>query len=424
MRKRFDQARAKVKVPNGALYFVVYILFYPFFKIFFRLKVDREGYNPPKGPFIVVSNHVSFMDFLLTMLTIYPRRLNAVAAQKFFLYRPLNWLLPFMGCIPKNLFDPDIRSIKGMMTVLKRGGNILLYPEGRCTVAGAYMGMHKSTGKLLKKFGAPVVSCRIDGAYVCMPFWRKGFRLGRERVTLVNLLSAEDMQTLSADEINRRIDDSLNGVSAKAPAKPFCVFRPRRLLEGLQNIIYYCPRCGAEFSLETRGNSVRCTECGNTATMDREARLIPAPGCTVPATVQQWYKEQTIHEMQSLGNGMEPIKLDVNVRMPGAPGKGIVYCGKGVLSLGPGGWRYEGELCGNETLLVFPIETVPAMPFDPNDNFQIYANGSFYSFAPEGHAAACAKYATIGECAYWKFASPVQMTPGYESGFCEAPQPH
>ena len=80
-------------------------------KLLFRLKVDRKNYDPPKGPFVVVSNHVSFMDFLLVMLSLYPRRLNAVAAQKFYFYRPLDKLLPMMGCIPKNLFDPDVRSI-------------------------------------------------------------------------------------------------------------------------------------------------------------------------------------------------------------------------------------------------------------------------------------------------------------------------
>ncbi len=97
----------RIKRPNGLVYFLIYIFIYPVLKTFFRLKVDRSDYHPPKGAFIAICNHQSFLDFLLSMLTIYPRRLNPVTAKKFFLYRPLNRLLPFMGCIPKNLFDPD-----------------------------------------------------------------------------------------------------------------------------------------------------------------------------------------------------------------------------------------------------------------------------------------------------------------------------
>ena len=415
---------ADVKKPNAVIYFLVYVFIYPIFKIFFRLKVDREDYAPPKGPFIVLSNHTSFMDFLLTMLTIYPRRLNAVAAQKFYLYKPLNKLLPLMGCIPKNLFDPDIRSIKGIIKVLGRGDRILLYPEGRCTVAGAYMGMHESTGKLIKKFGAPVLSCHIDGAYTCMPFWRKGMRFGRVRVTLANLFSAEDTREMSEAEINCRIDARLGGLDARPPKKPLRVLRARRLAEGLQNILYYCPSCGSEFTLETAGNVIRCSVCGFAAEMGRDAKIAPMArrGARVssnefPDTAQKWYKLQCEHETRSLTQDMPPLTVNVTVRMPGAPGKGIVPCGRGALTLDPKGWRYDGELNGAPASLVFPIDTVPAMPFDPDDNFQIYANGGFYSFTPEGDAPACAKYATIGECAYWKFASPVRMTPGCESGF-------
>ena len=91
----------KIKRPNAVLYFLVYIFIYPFLKIGFRLKVDKSGYEPPKGPFVVVSNHASFMDFIVVMLSLYPRRMNAVAARKFFLYKPLDKLLPVMGAIPK-----------------------------------------------------------------------------------------------------------------------------------------------------------------------------------------------------------------------------------------------------------------------------------------------------------------------------------
>jgi DNA-directed RNA polymerase subunit RPC12/RpoP len=222
---------------------------------------------------------------------------------------------------------------------------------------------------------------------------------------------------MSVDEINLAIDQSLSGRDLPAPKKPFRTFRAKRLAEGLENIIYYCPKCGLEFTLETKNNTIYCSSCGNTAVMDRFAKLRPEPGSAVPESVDKWYKEQVLHEMRSLKEDMEPIKANVSVRMPLKDGMGIEPCGTGVLWLDPKGWHYDGELSGEGVNLFFPIDSVPVMPFDPHDNFQIYSNGKFYSFTPE-NARACAKYATIGECAHWRFANS-QMTPGYDSGFCE-----
>jgi 1-acyl-sn-glycerol-3-phosphate acyltransferase/DNA-directed RNA polymerase subunit RPC12/RpoP len=406
-----------VKKPNAFLYFMLYMLIYPILKIFFRLRVERGGFVLPKGPCIVLSNHLSFMDFLLVMLTLYPRRLNAVAAQKFFLYRPLGRLLPFMGCIPKNLFDPDVRAARGILSVLKRGGSVLIYPEGRCSVGGSYMGVHASIGKLVSKMGVPVTACRVDGAYACMPFWRKGIRFGRVRVTVTNLFSAEEAGQLSVAEINNRIDDCLSGRQAPPSAKPFGTFGSRRLLEGLENILYWCPACSSEFAMGTDGCVIKCSSCGNAAVMNRRAELVPYPGSTVPATVLLWNQAQTKHELRQLHGGMAPIRVDVTVRMPGAPGQGIAPSGQGILSLDPSGWRYEGVLKGEPASLFFPLQTVPALPFDPNDNFQIYSGGSFYSFTPDGNPKACAKYATLGECMYRRFSPVMEMTAGEEAGF-------
>ena len=159
----------KIKKPNAILYFLAYILAYPVLKFCFRLKVVDKDLKMPKGPYIIMSNHHTMIDFLMVMLSFYPRRLNAVGAQKWYLYKPLHKLLPMMGVIPKNMFDPDIRSIIGIKTVVNRGDGILLFPEGRCSSSNAYVGMHKSTGKLIKKFGVPVISAYIEGANVCMP---------------------------------------------------------------------------------------------------------------------------------------------------------------------------------------------------------------------------------------------------------------
>jgi len=412
----------KVKRPNAVLYFLIYILVYPFLKICFRLKVERKSLKIPKGAYIVLSNHFTMIDFLIVMLAYYPHRLNAVTAQKYFLTKPLYNFLHTMGCIPKNMFDPDVRSIIGMKTVLNRGDSILLFPEGRCSTSQQYVGMHKSTGKLIKKFGLPVVSCYLEGAPVCIPHWRKGFRCGRSRVTYRNLFSPDDIQSLSVDEINAAIDARLSGVEGAVPVpegKPFQTFSSKRLAEGLHMVLYFCPKCKMEFTMETEGCTIRCTACGNEATMDREAKLIPAPGSVMESEIPLWFRDQVRHEMQSLSEDMEPIVVKVKVQTPvPEPGGGMEESGSGTMTLDLNGWQFDGELHGEQISKLFPLETIPAMSYDHCDNFQIYYGGDFYKFIPEDVRKSL-KYVILTECMYWKFVPKIMMTPGKNSGYVQ-----
>jgi len=407
-----------VKSPNALIYFFAYIFIFPVMKFLFRLKVDKSGFSPPKGPFIVVSNHSSFVDFLVVMLSLYPHRLNGVTAQKFFLFKPLNRFLPMMGCIPKNLFDPDVRSIVGIKTVLRRGGKILLFPEGRCSCDGVYAGMHKSTGKLLKKLDVPVISCSVDGAYTCMPFWRKGLKRGRVRIIISNLFSQDDLRARSAEQITGALDVRLSRAQDPSPKKPFQTFSSRGLAKGLENLLYWCPKCDSEFALKTSGSTIRCSACGNAAKLDKFMKFSPlSSDCVVFSDIHEWYREQARYDGRKITPYMDPIGEAVSVGLPSEiPGGGMVDCGIGIISLSTDGWRFIGTIKDENVSLFFPIDTVPAVPIDPGDVFQIYARGTFYTFTPMD-ARKCVQYSVLGEIAYWRFAPKPLMTPRRDSGF-------
>jgi len=384
----------------------------------------------PEGAHIILANHFTMVDFLFVMLSLYPHRLNAVTAQKYFLFHPLNKLLPVVGCIPKNMFDPDVRSIMGMKTVLNRGDGLLMFPEGRCSSSQAYAGIHKSTGKMIKKFNAPVITCYIEGANICLPHWRKGFRFGRVRATFSNLFSESDTVNLTIDEINAAIDARLSGedrVAYKTDEPSPCleenrtpVFQTRwarRLAEGLHLILYYCPKCHMEFTMTTKGNSIRCTACGNEAIMGRDARLTPTHGSVAENEISLWFRDQVRHEMISISEVMEPIVDNVRVRTPSPkPGGGLVESGFGTMRIDPKGWHFDGEISNEKVSKFFPVEAVPAMSYDHNDGYQIYYGGEYFIFVPEDPRKSI-KYVILAECLHWKFSTNVLLTPGVNSGY-------
>ena len=381
-------------------------------KLLFRLDDGRRDFVPPEGPFLVISNHSTMLDFLFVMLPFYPRRINAVTSNRYFFKRPLSKILPVMGCIPKSQFEPDVLSIRKVKTVLNRGGSILLFPEGRCSTDGSFAGIHRSTGKLVKNLNVPVVSCYIDGAYTCVPHWRKGIRLGRVRVSMANLFSAEEIQSLSVEEINEAIITRLRGEDNARSGKPIRTFTSRRLAEGLEKILYWCPKCGKELTMTTKGNQLQCSACGNSAVMDNRGRLTALSGSVAPESIHSWYAEQANQISKWLREDMEPLKIPVSVHVTGSKYRdGAITTGSGVLRVDPSGFTFVGKLGGEDCEVFFPVETVPALPFEYNDNFQIFSTGNIYRFSPDDPRRS-AMYALLGEVAHQRFSSRVLMTKG------------
>ena len=74
-----------------------------------------EGLKPP---YIMLSNHMHFIDFELTATALYPHRMNNVVNIDGFYKRA--WLLRWIGAIATRKFTTDLHLIKSMIKCLSR----------------------------------------------------------------------------------------------------------------------------------------------------------------------------------------------------------------------------------------------------------------------------------------------------------------
>jgi hypothetical protein len=162
--------------------------------------------------------------------------------------------------------------------------------------------------------------------------------------------------------------------------------------------------------IETKGNDVRCNNCGSTATMNRYAQLTSQSASALPKSIQEWSGLQIENDMKSLTGVNLPITIPVNLEIFSLKTKEIESTGSGELKLDQEGWHFDGLLNGEEAHIFFPIDSVPALPFDPMINFQIYGYGKYHAFKPYNNLKACIKYSNLGECAYQLFASEAMIT--------------
>ena len=120
-----------------------------------KKKIEKIGMEGLKGPYILLSNHMSFIDFELVAMATGYRRVNNVVNIDGFYRRP--WLLELIGAICTRKFTTDIHLIRSIHKVLDRGDVLCMYPEARYSPCGTTSYLPDSLGLLLKRCKVPVV---------------------------------------------------------------------------------------------------------------------------------------------------------------------------------------------------------------------------------------------------------------------------
>jgi 1-acyl-sn-glycerol-3-phosphate acyltransferase len=127
-----------------------------------RYDVRRVGeeHVPACGPAIIASNHLGYLDGPL-MAALAPRPVHALTKQEMFEGRT-GLVLRAFGQIPLTRGQADPAAIKVCLRVLRDGGVVLIYPEGR-RGAGDFSRFHRGAAYLALVTGAPVVPLAIFG---------------------------------------------------------------------------------------------------------------------------------------------------------------------------------------------------------------------------------------------------------------------
>jgi len=142
-----------------------------FFKLYFRFR--GEGLeNIPDGPFILASNHQSFIDGLF--VSVFLKR--KVFKNTYFYAKEKHVRNRFVRAFANrnNVIILDINrdlkeSLQKLAAVLKKGKNIIIFPEGTRTRTGKLSQFKKAFAILSSELNVPVVPVSIKGAFEALP---------------------------------------------------------------------------------------------------------------------------------------------------------------------------------------------------------------------------------------------------------------
>ncbi|HEU4401451.1 MAG TPA: lysophospholipid acyltransferase family protein, partial [Candidatus Polarisedimenticolia bacterium] len=153
---------------RSMFYWFVKGIFYPFVRLYLGLTRDGLEHLPRRGPAIVVSNHVSYIDPIL-LGSAAPRPVHFIVLQWMFDLFLLRWFYWGMGTIPVRSEGQDSKGVKRALKLLAAGRVLGIFPEGTRSADGRLLEPRLGAAMIAALSGAPVVPAYIDGARDSMP---------------------------------------------------------------------------------------------------------------------------------------------------------------------------------------------------------------------------------------------------------------
>ncbi len=272
-------------------------------------KINMEGLKPP---YMVLSNHMYFIDFELGAMVTFPHRVNNVVNVDGYYRRP--WLMEWIGAICTRKFTMDLHLIKSISKVLKRGDVLCMYPEARYSPCGITSYIPDSVGMLIKRNGVPVVAIVHHGNYLHSPFWN--FRKKRKvplHTTATQILTAEQIRSMSVEEINQRVREALSYDDYRYQKENGILIKERFRAEGMHKILYQCPHCMTESQMDSEGSEIFCRACGKRWNLEEDGTLSVLDGETEFTHVPDWFLWQRGQVAAQIARGEYRFEDEVDV---------------------------------------------------------------------------------------------------------------
>ena len=389
-------AKRDYKKPNG-LFWGVYTLlanlpfvfgpkYHPTYKV-----IDDP--RKEKGPVFFIWNHLSRRDFIFIKNIVHPLRFNMVAGASEFYRKKFSTIFNFVKVIPKKNFTNDPVGIRAINKAIKRGQNIAFSPEGMSSIYGHNQPVVPGTGRFLQYYRIPVYFIKLEGAYLTSHKTDIKDRVGKVTATISKLFSPEDLQSMSAQEIEDKVnltfkhDDYEWNKTARVKFKLH-----NRAAYNLETICYKCPKCGKDLVMVGEGNKLYCKECGNGVEIDEyydfhylhEGDVAPVS----PSAWVDWERTQVIKEIRADENysfscdvdigelpKYKPIKSNVDMSIP---------CGHGKITVDHKGMHFEGVKHDQPWSWTLGYDTIYSLVIE-NDTTAtcMYVNGEMVEIKPK-----------------------------------------
>ena len=206
-------------------YFLTKLFFFLSLKIYNRFSIIGRERIPREGKVMVIANHCSNLDPIVVGVA-FPGRLRYLAKSELFINPLLGFLIRILGAIPvsKETSQSAGTALKAFLSLLERGENILIFPEGSRSFDGRLQPLEGGAALIAHKTGVTVVPAYVAGTFESMPRGASFVRPSSISITFGEpLYPASIAYGLSAREARQEIiklmSEALKGLESEHSGK-------------------------------------------------------------------------------------------------------------------------------------------------------------------------------------------------------------
>ena len=279
-----------------------------------------------EGAMLVISNHLSALDFAYFTTPFWGKRVSFVVAENMMYSTPFfATLIQGYHAITKKQFYADYTCVKNIKRYLDAGISVILCPEGKVSAEGKTGPIAFSIAKLVKWLKYPVASCKLSGSGLTRPKWAPNMRHCKVETHMDMMMTADEVRSATPAEIMAKIEQSIDHNEHAWQIENGLRYKGKNLAAGLERLLYKCPVCGEDFSMRSEGNILRCEKCGFEAEYTDRGVIEPKKGADeCPGRIDLWFdwqKAEVEKEVRSAGEDFvmsKPVNMFVeNVRRNG-----------------------------------------------------------------------------------------------------------
>lgn len=179
-----------------------------YFKTFYRLKIYGLSHYRP-GSAILAANHASYLDPPVVSISC-PEEVHFLAKESLFRVPLLAPLIRRLNSHPVARDASDLTTFKLVLSLLQRGGKVILFPEGKRTPDGTLQPIERGLAFLAAKARCRIQPIYVAGTFKAWPIRKKCPSLfGKVSVIFGTPIEWSQFEGLEKKEAERAITDKM-----------------------------------------------------------------------------------------------------------------------------------------------------------------------------------------------------------------------
>ena len=239
---------------------LTWLIFAVFVKVFRITKKMPREVQQLKPPYLVLGNHVGYWDPFVTGHFL-PYFTHFVSSDTTMRSPLIKFFLTRLGTIPIKKNIRDTKVIRDIISVIRQGENVGIFPEALRNWSGSNFKMDPSIAKLIKLLKVPVVVPILKGMNLFNPRWSTKLRYTKVEVEYHLLFDLNELKNLTSEKVFTRLNEVLQHDEVAYQQKVMNKIHSKHKAEHISHALYICPSCQSIDSFRATENDFICTAC-------------------------------------------------------------------------------------------------------------------------------------------------------------------